>query len=511
MFSVTPTPKSQQIINEFTKAIQFDSQNRIASLPELTQLEPSFDHAPKRYHTLTQKQMDIAIQNHLKYFVKDLHPQLTKIFQAEMEQYGHIYMFNYMPKTDLEAIPFAEIPGQTVEARAMIHMILNNLDPRVAQFPQELVTYGSNGSVFSNWAQFHITVRFLMQMSKDQCLHMNSGHPAGLWPKLTPKSPSAVISNGMMIPIFSDLENYANLYAMGVSMYGQMTAGSWMYIGPQGIIHGTAITVAQAAKLRDPNDTSLEGKVFVTSGLGGMSGAQPKATVIGGGICVVAEINAKALNKRHEQGYLDEKFTDLDALINRLRNAKQNKEAVSLGYIGNVVELWEKLADTPNLDIELGSDQSSLHNPYNGGYYPVGLTIEESTDMMTANPELFKEKVQESLRRHIEAINKVVERSKMYFFDYGNAFLYEAELAKGDVKLPNFEPRYKSYIEDILGPEYFDCGFGPYRWVCTSGNPEELYLTDKIAYDVMQDQLVKAEPEIHNQIIANMTWIRGAK
>lgn len=395
----------------------------------------------------------------------------------------------------------------------MLHMILNNLDPRVAQFSQELVTYGGNGAVFSNWAQFHVTTRLLARMEGNQCLSMLSGHPQGLFPKpASGFAPSAVITNGMMVPHYSTLENLDRLYAMGVSLYGQMTAGSWMYIGPQGIVHGTTLTLAGANKIQrsaaggDP--TSCAGTVFVTSGLGGMSGAQPKAATINGAVCIVAEVNPRALYKRQEQGWLDESFEDIGALFRRAKAAQERQESVSLGYLGNVVDLWEALAETPVEErpvIQVGSDQTSLHNPYNGGYYPAGLSFAESNDMMVDDPAAFKEHVQSSLRRHIKAVDRMRATDGTFFFDYGNAFLLECHHAGADVPAD-----LQSYVECIMGPEYFDYGFGPYRWVCTSADPADLAVTDAIAREVLQEQLDGGDPQIAAQLRANIDWIRGA-
>ena len=498
------------IIKEITGICQFNKDNQIMNIPERPELNKNLDHAPKRKHTLTEEGKGKAINNALKYFDKKLHEKLIPIFNKELEEYGHIYMYNYLPKVNLESIPFELIPGKSHTAKSMMHMILNNLDPKVAQFPQELITYGGNGSVFSNWAQFHITVKHLVTMNENECLAMYSGHPAGLFPKLDSSSPSAVICNGMMIPNYSDTNTYDNLYALGVSMYGQMTAGSWMYIGPQGIVHGTTLTVAQAAAIQNPQDPSVEGKIFVTSGLGGMSGAQPKAMKILGGICIVAEINKYALDKRHAQGWLDEKYEDLDALMERAKKAQRNKEAISLGYLGNIVDLWERLAVEDGIEISIGSDQSSLHNPFNGGYYPCGITLSEAQNLMISDPVLFKSKVEETLRRHVISVNKNVEKHKMFFWDYGNAFLLQAERANADIKIDG-KYRYKSYVENIMGPLFFDFGFGPYRWICTSKNVEDLIFTDKIAEKVIREQLEKCMLEVKNQHQSNLKWIMTAQ
>lgn len=502
--------KYSNIIKSFSETCQFNEDNQICNIPENISLNPNLDHAPKRKHSLDEKGKELAVTNALKYFQKDLHLKLKHIFTQELEQYGHIYMFNYVPKVNLESVPLHMLPGNNDNAKSMMHMILNNLDPKVAQFPQELITYGGNGAVFSNWAQFHLTMRHLINMNENECLSMYSGHPSGLFPKLDSNSPSAVICNGMVIPNYSDTKNFENMYALGVSMYGQMTAGSWMYIGPQGIVHGTTLTVAEAAAIQNPENPSLAGKIFVTSGLGGMSGAQPKAMKILGGICLVAEINPKALDKRHSQGWLDEKYENLDDLILRTKNAQKNKEAISIGYLGNIVDLWERLAIEDDLEINLGSDQTSLHNPYNGGYYPCGLSFIESQCLMIENNNAFRLKVDESLRKHVKAINKLVAKGNMFFWDYGNAFLLQAERAQAEIK-KNGKHRYLSYVENIMGPQFFDFGFGPYRWVCTSKDRNDLIRTDKIAEQVMREQLNRCIPEVKNQLESNLKWIMMAE
>ena len=494
------------IIESISQTCEFNEDNLICNIPELTPLDPNLDHAPKRSHTLDDKGKEMAIFNALKYFHKDLHSKLTPIFKNELEKYGHIYMFNYLPKVNLESVPLDLIPGKSDSTKSIIHMILNNLDPKVAQFPQELITYGGNGAVFSNWAQFHLSMKHLINMNDMECLAMYSGHPSGVFPKLDINSPNAVICNGMVIPNYSDKVNFDNMFALGVTMYGQMTAGSWMYIGPQGIVHGTTLTVAQAAAIQNPENPSLEGKIYVTSGLGGMSGAQPKAMKILGGICLVAEINPKAVDKRHSQGWLDEKYDNLDELVNRAKQAQKNKEAVSIGYVGNIVDLWERLSVEKGLEISLGSDQTSLHNPYNGGYYPCGYSYEESQILMATDNDTFRLKVDETLRRHVNAINKIVENGHMFFWDYGNAFLLQAERVKADIKKNN-KHRYLSYVENIMGPLFFDYGFGPYRWVCTSKDRKDLIKTDKIAEEVIRDQLKKCIPEVKNQLESNLKWI----
>lgn len=501
--------KYSKIISAISETCIFNEDNQICNIPELTPFNPNFDHAPKRSHTLDDKGKSLAVTNALKYFHKDLHNQLTPLFEKELLEYGHIYMFNLLPKCDLESVPVDLLPGKTITAKSIMHMILNNLDPKVAQFPQELITYGGNGAVFSNWAQFHLTMKHLINMNDNECLPMYSGHPAGLFPKLDNNGPNAVICNGMVIPNYSDNKNFENMYALGVSMYGQMTAGSWMYIGPQGIVHGTTLTIAEAAAIQDPSNPSLKGKIYVTSGLGGMSGAQPKAMKILGGICIVAEFNEKAINKRHAQGWLDEKYSNLDELITRAKTAQKNAEAVSIGYLGNIVDLWERLA-AEDIMISLGSDQTSLHNPFNGGYYPCGMTFDEAQDMMVNDKPKFKALIEDTLRRHVNAVNKVVEKCGMFFWDYGNAFLLQAERAKADIKKDG-KLRYLSYVENIMGPQFFDFGFGPYRWVCTSKDKNDLIKTDKIAEEVIREQLATAPKEIRNQLESNLTWIINAE
>jgi urocanate hydratase len=502
--------KYSDIIKSFSEICQFNEDNLICNIPDPLPLNPNLDHAPKRRHSLDEKGKEQAVTNALKYFHKDLHTKLIPIFKSELEEYGHIYMFNYVPKVNLEAVPIELIPGKNDTSKSMIHMILNNLDPKVAQFPQELITYGGNGAVFSNWAQFHLTMRYLMNMEENECLPMYSGHPSGLFPKLDTNSPCAVICNGMVIPNYSDTKNFDNMYALGVTMYGQMTAGSWMYIGPQGIVHGTTLTIAEVAALQNPQNPSLYGKIYVTSGLGGMSGAQPKAMKILGGICLVAEMNKKALDKRHSQGWLDEKYECLDKLIVRAKQAQKNKEAISIGYLGNIVDLWERLSIENDIQISLGSDQTSLHNPYNGGYYPCGITFEESQSLMINDPNTFRSKVDDTLRRHVNAVNKCVEKYNMFFWDYGNAFLLQANRAHADIT-KNGRNRYLSYVENIMGPQFFDYGFGPYRWICTSKDRNDLIYTDRIAEQVIREQLTRCIPEVKNQHESNLKWILMAE
>jgi len=474
-------------------------------LPELQKIDKSVAHAPKRKDILNIEEKKLALINALRYFPKKHHKILAKEFAQELKDYGRIYMYRFRPKYKMYARNINDYPCKSKQAASIMVMINNNLDPVVAQYPHELITYGGNGSVFQNWAQYLLTMKFLAEMTDEQTLVMYSGNPLGLFPSHK-DAPRVVVTNGMVIPNYSSRDDYERFNALGVSQYGQMTAGSYMYIGPQGIVHGTTITVMNAARLHSKGD--IGGKIFVTSGLGGMSGAQAKASVIAGAIGVIAEINPKAVAKRHEQGWLDEVFNDLDKLIERMIIAQCNKEAVSLGYQGNIVDLWEKFAEK-NIKIDLGSDQTSLHNPYAGGYYPVGLSFEESNIMMTENPDLFKEKVQESLRRQIIAINKMTDNG-MYFWDYGNAFLLEAGRANADVFDSKGKFKYPSYVQDIMGPLYFDYGFGPFRWVCTSGNPDDLALTDKIAANVLSEIAQNAPNEIITQLKDNIHWIKEA-
>eukprot|EP00602_Paraphysomonas_sp_CaronLab_P002809 CAMPEP_0185026986 /NCGR_PEP_ID=MMETSP1103-20130426/11725_1 /TAXON_ID=36769 /ORGANISM="Paraphysomonas bandaiensis, Strain Caron Lab Isolate" /LENGTH=1078 /DNA_ID=CAMNT_0027560787 /DNA_START=248 /DNA_END=3484 /DNA_ORIENTATION=- len=502
----------RDVVSTMTHDVKLNASGQITECPtEPVKLDPSVPHAPKRLTRLNAEERELAITNALKYFSKDLHSKVKPICEYELDTYGHVYFYNLLPSKHIWAIPFEDIPAQSLEAKAMIHMILNNLNPDVAQFPQELITYGGNGAVFSNWAQFHITIRMLSKMKATQTLCMNSGHPAGLFPKFPEdQTPWAVISNGNMIPHYSTPEQLDRLYALGVSMYGQMTAGSWMYIGPQGIVHGTTLTVAQAVAMQSKSKSGgCKGKVFVTSGLGGMSGAQPKAATINGAVCLIAEVDESALRKRHEQGWLNEYYTDLNDVLSRAKEAQNNGESVSIGYLGNVVELWEKLAEIPKQDrceVAIGSDQTSLHNPYNGGYYPVGLSFEQSNEMMTSKPEEFKKAVQASLHRHLAAINKLRQSDDLLFFDYGNAFLLECHRAGCQV-----DPEIPSYVECIMGPEFFDYGFGPYRWVCTSGDMDDLKATDAIAANVLQSQLDDPiNSKVQPQLKANLDWIQAA-
>ncbi len=477
-------------------------------LPEARPLNTELNHAPKRKKILTPEEEKLAVRNALRYFNKKHHQVLASEFLEELRTYGRIYMYRFRPAYKMYARPIEEYPAKSKQAAAIMLMIQNNLDYAVAQHPEELITYGGNGAVFQNWAQYLLTMKYLTEMTDEQTLVMYSGHPMGLFPSHK-DAPRVVVTNGMMIPNYSKPDDWEKFNALGVTQYGQMTAGSYMYIGPQGIVHGTTITVLNAGrKILKEGEESLAGKVFVTSGLGGMSGAQPKATVIAGAICIVAEVNPKATYVRHSQGWVDEVYENLDKLLERVEKAKENKEAVSLAYQGNVVELWEKLAEK-NIKVDLGSDQTSLHNPWAGGYYPVGLGFEEANKMMAENPEQFKKHVQDSLKRQVVAINKLTSNG-MYFWDYGNAFLLEASRAGADVINDKGEFIYPSYIQDIMGPLFFDYGFGPFRWVCTSGKEEDLEKTDKIASHVLNEIAKTAPKEITGQMKDNILWIDEA-
>jgi len=475
------------------------------TLPAVKEYDLTINHAPKRKDILTDKEKKLALKNALRYFPQKFHATLAPEFLNELNQFGRIYMYRFRPDYKMFARPIDEYPAKSKQAASIMLMIQNNLDPAVAQHPHELITYGGNGAVFQNWAQYRLTMKYLSEMTDNQTLVMYSGHPMGLFPS-HPDAPRVVVTNGMMIPNYSSKDEYEKFNALGVTQYGQMTAGSYMYIGPQGIVHGTTITVLNAARKHAEGEPT--GKIFVSSGLGGMSGAQPKAAVIAGMVGVVAEINPKAVEVRHKQGWVDEVFTDLDALITRMLKARKNREAVSLAYQGNVIDLWEKLAEK-NVKIDLGSDQTSLHNPFAGGYYPADLSLEASNKMMAEQPELFKEKVHESLRRHVAAINKMTNNG-MYFWDYGNAFLLEASRAGADITNAEGEFIYPSYVQDIMGPLFFDYGFGPFRWVCTSGKPKDLEKTDQIAANVLT-QLAQAAPNlIIRQMEDNIHWIKEA-
>ncbi|MDM1522581.1 urocanate hydratase [Empedobacter sp. 225-1] len=476
-------------------------------LPQKKDRDPNVSHAPKRKEILSEDEKKLALKNALRYFDPIHHAELIPEFKQELEDFGRIYMYRLMPDYKIFARPITDYPGNSEQAKAIQLMIQNNLDHAVAQHPEELITYGGNGAVFQNWAQYLLTMKYLSEMTDEQTLVMYSGHPMGLFPSHK-NAPRVVVTNGMVIPNYSQPDDWEKMNALGVSQYGQMTAGSYMYIGPQGIVHGTTITVLNGCRKIDDKGTA--GKLFVTAGLGGMSGAQPKAGNIAGVVSVTAEVNPAATWKRHEQGWVDEVISDLDELVARVKKAKADKEVVSIAYDGNIVDVWEKF-DQENVYIDLGSDQTSLHNPWAGGYYPVGLTLEESNQMMAENPELFKEKVQESLRRHAAAVNKHTAKGT-YFFDYGNAFLLEASRAGADVMAENgIDFKYPSYVQDIMGPMCFDYGFGPFRWVCTSGKPEDLLKTDEIACQVLEKIMQHSPAEIQQQMQDNITWIKGAQ
>lgn len=496
-----------------------------SELPSKKTYEKAINHAPKRMDILSTAEKELAIRNALRYFDKKHHLILAKEFAEELKEYGRIYMYRFRPDYKLYARPINEYPGNCVQAKAIMHMIQNNLDEAVAQHPHELITYGGNGAVFQNWAQYLLTMKYLSEMNNEQTLIMYSGHPMGLFPSNT-NAPRVVVTNGMMIPNYSKQNDWEKYNALGVTQYGQMTAGSYMYIGPQGIVHGTTITVLNAGRKIAKNGEPLAGKLFLTSGLGGMSGAQPKAGNIAGCITVCAEVNPKITEIRLSQGWIDEKITDLNELAKRVKSAKENKEVVSIAFLGNIVEVWEKFAEE-NVYVDLGSDQTSLHNPWAGGYYPAGITFEESNVMMVENPALFKEKVQESLRRQVAAINKHTAKGT-YFFDYGNAFLLEASRAGAKIykdskgNLCNMETlsslgeeterwEYPSYVQDIMGPMCFDYGFGPFRWVCTSANPADLEKSDAIACEVLEEIRKKSPKEIQQQMTDNIHWIKGAQ
>lgn len=479
------------------------------TLPEPKVYEPEINHAPKRKEILNDEERVLAIKNALRYFPKKHHEMLAKEFAAELKQYGRIYMYRLRPDYKIYSRPLGDYPHKSVQAASIMMMLSNNLDYAVAQHPHELITYGGNGAVFQNWAQYLLTMQYLSEMTDQQTLVLYSGHPMGLFPS-HPDAPRVVVTNGMVIPNYSKPDHWEKFNALGVSQYGQMTAGSFMYIGPQGIVHGTTITVMNAARKQlKPGETSIGGKFFVSSGLGGMSGAQPKAGVISGVVSVIAEVNPKAVHTRHSQGWVDEVFTDLDKLIPRMIEARTNKEAVSLAYQGNIVDLWERLV-RENIYIDLGSDQTSLHNPWAGGYYPVGFSYEESNRMMSDEPERFKAEVQKTLCRHADAINKL-SANGMYFFDYGNAFLLEASRAGADVMGEGERFRYPSYVQDIMGPMFFDYGFGPFRWACTSCDPKDLEITDRIAAEVLEEIRKTAPAEIAGQLDDNIHWIKEAQ
>jgi urocanate hydratase len=480
-----------------------------AELPAIKPYNTSINHAPKRKEILSKLEKELAIKNALRYFDKKHHAILAKEFADELKEFGRIYMYRFRPDYKMYARPISEYPGKCEQAKAIMHMIQNNLDYAVAQHPHELITYGGNGAVFQNWAQYLLTMQYLSEMTEEQTLVMYSGHPMGLFPSHK-NAPRVVVTNGMMIPNYSKPDDWEKYNALGVTQYGQMTAGSYMYIGPQGIVHGTTITVLNAGRKIAKNKENLSGKLFLTSGLGGMSGAQPKAGNIAGCITVCAEVNPKITEIRLSQGWVDEKISDLNQLVTRVKKAKANKEVVSIAYLGNIVEVWEKFVDE-NIYVDLGSDQTSLHNPWAGGYYPVGISFDEANELMASNPDLFKEKVQESLRRQVNAINKHTLKGT-YFFDYGNAFLLEASRAGADIMgKNNIDFKYPSYVQDIMGPMCFDYGFGPFRWVCTSGNPTDLEKTDAIACNVLEEIKKNSPEEIQQQMADNIQWIKGAQ
>ncbi len=497
---------NNMIEKDFKEAIM---QGIPSELPAKANLDNKVSHAPKRKAILSPEEEKLAIRNALRYFPKVWHNELAAEFLEELRTYGRIYMYRFRPHYEMYARPISAYPAKSQQAAAIMLMIQNNLDPAVAQHPHELITYGGNGAVFQNWAQYLLTMKYLSQMTEQQTLHMYSGHPMGLFPS-SENAPRVVVTNGMMIPNYSKPDDWERFNALGVTQYGQMTAGSYMYIGPQGIVHGTTITVMNAFRKHLPEGETIQGKVFVTSGLGGMSGAQPKAGNIAGCITVCAEVNPAAARKRHAQGWVDLLVEDMDGLILAVKAAMAQKEVVSIAYIGNIVDVWEQF-DKQNIPVTVGSDQTSLHNPWSGGYYPVDLSFEESNDLIANNPEQFKKEVQRTLVRHADAINRHAAKGT-YFFDYGNAFLLEASRAGAEVMASNgIDFRYPSYVQDILGPMCFDYGFGPFRWVCTSGKPEDLRLTDQLALEVMKELQKAASSEIYQQMEDNIKWISEAE
>ncbi len=478
-----------------------------ASLPPPKPYDKTINHAPKRLDILTHEEKKLALRNALRYFPVDFHPVLAREFAEELSEYGRIYMYRFRPDYEMKARNIDDYPHRSRKAAAIMLMISNNLDPSVAQHPHELITYGGNGAVFQNWAQYLLTMKYLSEMTDDQTLVVYSGHPLGLFPSHS-DAPRLVVTNGMVIPNYSSQDHYEKFNALGVSQYGQMTAGSYMYIGPQGIVHGTTITIMNAGRLLNNTSATLEGKLYVSSGLGGMSGAQPRAASIAGIVSVIAEVNPEAIRKRYSQGWVDEVITDMNQLIERVKRAKENREVVSLAYNGNIVEVWEEFAEH-QIKVDIGSDQTSLHNPWGGGYYPAGRSFEEANRMISSDPERFRELVKKSLVRQVEAINKHTEQGT-YFFDYGNAFLLEASRAGADILKPNGEFRYPSYVQDIMGPVCFDYGFGPFRWVCCSNDPADLEVTDNIASDTIEHLMRSSPGEIKQQMADNIHWIREA-
>jgi urocanate hydratase len=480
-----------------------------SELPTKAEYDLNLNHAPKRKEILSNDEKKLALKNALRYFPVELHAVLAPEFAVEMKQFGRIYMLRYKPKYKMFARNIEEYPGKSLQAKSIMLMIQNNLDHEVAQHPDELITYGGNGAVFQNWAQYRLCMQYLSEMTNEQTLTIYSGHPMGLYPSHK-DAPRVIVTNGMVIPNYSKPDDWEKFNALGVSQYGQMTAGSYMYIGPQGIVHGTMITLLNGGRKISKDGEGLAGKLFVTAGLGGMSGAQPKAANIAGCVSVTAEVNPKATYTRHSQGWVDEVITDLDQLCARISKAKKAKEIVSIAYQGNIVDVWEKF-DEENIYIDLGSDQTSLHNPWAGGYYPAGISLDEANEMMANEPELFKEKIQETLRRHADAVNKHTAKGT-YFFDYGNAFLLEASRAGADIMAEdgiNF--RYPSYVQDIMGPMCFDYGFGPFRWVCATGKTEDLETTDRIACEVLEELMNNSPKEIQQQMADNIRWIKGAQ
>ena len=476
-------------------------------LPAKRSVPGDVNRAPKRKDILSAKEKKLALENALRYFPAEWHEALATEFLEELKEFGRIYMYRFKPSYDMHARPIEDYPCKTPGAAAIMLMIQNNLDPAVAQHPEELITYGGNGAVFQNWAQYLLTMKYLSEMTEEQTLHMYSGHPMGLFPS-SKEAPRVVVTNGMMIPNYSQPDDWEKFNALGVTQYGQMTAGSYMYIGPQGIVHGTTITVLNAARMKSSGGP--EGKLFVTAGLGGMSGAQPKAGNIAGVVSITAEINPKAAYKRHEQGWVDEITSSTDEAIDMALEFQANKRARSIAYIGNIVDLWERMVER-NVHVDLGSDQTSLHNPWAGGYYPQGMSYEESNEMMANNPDEFKVRIQETLKRHVKAVNALVENG-MYFFDYGNAFLLESSRAGAEIMDEDGELfRYPSYVQDIMGPMCFDYGFGPFRWVCASGDGADLVKTDAIAQEILEGLMAKAPKEIREQMDDNIRWIKGAK
>jgi urocanate hydratase len=479
------------------------------NIPSKKAYDLSINHAPKRKDILSKDEKKLALRNALRYFPSHQHEELATDFQDELNTYGRIYMYRYRPDYKMFARPIEDYPGRSLQAKAIMLMIQNNLDYAVAQHPHELITYGGNGAVFQNWVQYRLTMKYLSEMTDEQTLVMYSGHPMGLFPSHK-NAPRVVVTNGMMIPNYSKPDDWEKYNALGVTQYGQMTAGSYMYIGPQGIVHGTTITVLNAVRRIAKNRSDIKGKLFVTAGLGGMSGAQPKAGNIAGVISVTAEVNPKAAHTRHAQGWVDEIIENIMELVQRVKRAQHTKEVVSIAYLGNVVEVWEAFYEN-DVHVDLGSDQTSLHNPWAGGYYPVGLSFDESNNLMANRPEMFKKYVQSSLKRHAEAVNKHTARGT-YFFDYGNAFLLETSRAGADVMAMNgIDFKYPSYIQDILGPMCFDFGFGPFRWVCASGNPVDLQKTDEIACHVLEEMMKNSPEEIKQQMADNIQWIKGAQ